>query len=72
MSGGIWLPGSFDVLRATIAPWKIAPDHSGKLTKVFARRGQVSQYAYGTGYDTSLWRPGWQKGSSAPGGPAGS
>ena len=62
MSGGIWLPGSFDVLRATIAPWKIAPDHSGKLTKVFARRGKVSQYAYGTGYDTSLWRPGWQKG----------
>ena len=48
-------------LRATVAPWKIAPDHSGKLTKIFAWRGKVSQYAYGSVPDTSEWPPGWQK-----------
>jgi len=49
-------------LAATIAPWKIAPDHSGRLTKIFAMSGHVSQYRYGTGHDTSEWPPGWQKG----------
>src|SRR5712691_5562300 len=50
----------FDSLQPTIAPWKIAPDHSGKLTKIFAMRGPVSQYRYGTGHDTSEWRGDWQ------------
>lgn len=47
------------LLRPTLAPWRIAGDPP---TKIFAKRGPVSQYAYGTGYDTSLWRPDWQKG----------
>jgi hypothetical protein len=42
-------------LAPTIAPWKIADG-----TKIFAKRGPVAQYLYGTGYDTSEWRPGWQ------------
>lgn len=49
-------------LQVTIAPWKIAPDHSGKLTKKLAWRGKIRQYEYGTGSDTSEWLPGWQRG----------
>lgn len=49
-------------LQLTIAPWKIAPDHSGKLTKIFAMRGKVRQYGYNTGHDASEWHPSWQRG----------
>ena len=45
-------------LAPTIAPWKIA---GNSPTKIFAMRGPVSQYKYGTGYDTSEWRDDWQK-----------
>ena len=46
------------LLLPTVAPWKIAGDPP---TKIFAMRGPVSQYKYGTGYGTSQWPPGWQK-----------
>ena len=46
------------LLLPTLAPWKIAGDPP---TKIFAMRGPVSQYKYGTGYGTSQWPPGWQK-----------
>jgi hypothetical protein len=45
-------------LAPTIAPWKIA---GNPPTKIFAMRGPVSQYKYGTGYDTSEWPDDWQK-----------
>ena len=44
-------------LAPTIAPWKIA-----RGTKIFAKRGPVSQYAYNTGSDTTEWRDDWQPG----------
>ena len=46
------------LLLPTVAPWKIAGDPP---TKIFAMRGPVSQYKYGTGYGTNQWPPGWQK-----------
>ena len=49
-------------LQATVCPWKIAPDRSGKLTKILAWRGKIRQYDYNTGHDTSEWDPSWQSG----------
>lgn len=51
-------------LMPTWAPWRIAPvpGDPGRLTKIFAWGGSVSQYEYGTGWDTSEWAPSWQKG----------
>ena len=50
-------------LQATVCPWKIAPDRSGKLTKVFASTGKVPQYPYGTIFPALDTRqPDWQWG----------